>query len=139
MNVKRFIGALLVTFAFIFAFNWVFHGILLMDTYKATPELWRPMPEAGAKAEPTIYCYVMMVSQALMAFMLTFIFTRNYEGNGVGEGVRYGLYIGLLLATVNLGQFAYMPIEFTLAASWMLGSILTGLGSGVLMSLIYRR
>ena len=135
MNVKRFIAAVLFAFVFIFAFQWLYHGVLLMDTYKATPNLWRPM---DPKAAPTIYCYFMMISEFFMAFMLTFIFTRNYEGKGMGEGLRYGLYVGLLLAAIDLGKYAYMPVAFPLVASWMLGSLAVGMGAGLVIAAIYR-
>jgi hypothetical protein len=135
MNIGRFVASVIFAFVFIFLFNWVYHGVLLMDTYAATADLWRPMPKDGAM---TTYCYFAMVSQFLTAFMLTYIFTCNYEGKGVGEGVRYGLYMGLLLAAIDLGKYAYMPVDFPLVASWMLGSLLTGLGTGAIVAMIYR-
>ena len=135
MNIGRFVASVIFAFVFIFLFNWVYHGVLLMDTYAATADLWRPMPKDGAM---TTYCYFAMVSQFLTAFMLTYIFTCHYEGKGVGEGVRYGLYMGLLLAAIDLGKYAYMPVDFPLVASWMLGSLLTGLGTGAIVAMIYR-
>jgi hypothetical protein len=136
MNTKRFVAAIVAAFIFIFAFNWLWHGMLLMDTYKATPDLWRPMDH---KSGPTIHCLAMMLSQFFMAFMLTFIFTRNYENKGTAEGIRYGLYMGLLLAAIDLGKFAYMPVDFPLVTAWMLGSLLTALGTGLIVSWIYRK
>ena len=135
MNTARFIGALVFATAFIVAFNWLWHGVLLMDTYEATAKLWRPMPKDGGM---NVYCYFMMASEFLTAFMLTFIYTRNYEGKGVAEGVRYGLYMGLLLAALDLGMYAWLPVEFTLVASWMLGSLLMCLGAGAVIAMVYR-
>lgn len=139
MNTKRFVAAVLLSFVFIAAFNWLYHGVLLMDTYKATPDLWRPMPEGGkTETGMTIHCWFMLASEFFMAFMLAFIYTRNYEGLGMAEGLRFGLYVGLLLAAIDLGKFAYMPVEFTLVASWMLGSLLIAMGTGLILAMVYR-
>lgn len=134
MNAKRFIMAVVAAFAFVFVFEWVYHGVLLMDTYQATSDMWRPMGEEFSQ-----YCAAKMASTFFMVFMMAYIFTCHYEGKGIGEGVRYGLYIGLLLAARDLGAYAYMPVEFSLVASWMLGALLTGLGAGATLAMVYRK
>lgn len=132
-NCKRMILSAIAVFIFMSAFQWVYHGILLMGAYEATAEMWRPMSDTF-----TQYCAVMMASTFFVAFMVTYIFTCNYEGKGMSEGIRYGLLIGLLLAARDMGAYGYMPIDFTLVASWMLGSLLTGLGAGAVLSMTYK-
>ena len=71
--------------------------------------------------------------------VLTYIFTLNYEGKGIGEGVRFGLCIGMLLGAIEIGKYSYMPVPIILMLSWVLAALLTGLGSGVILSLVYKR
>ena len=42
MNMKRFLGAAIVLFGFIFAYEWVVHGMLLTQIYESTASVWRP-------------------------------------------------------------------------------------------------
>lgn len=131
MNVSRFVLAVLVAFAVIFGYDYLIHGVLMMDQYQATIKLWRPQsPE---------FIVVMAASQFLYAIMFVFIFTRNYENLGISEGLRYGLYIGGLLAALTLGMYAYLPVPFTIVLSWMLADIIKGLLVGAVTAAVYRQ
>lgn len=96
-----------------------------------TAQLWRP--EADYKM------IVMVMSQLGFSAALAYIFTLNYEGKGIGEGIRFGLYIGMLLGAIEFGKYSYMPIPLMLMLSWVLAALLIGLGSGVVLSLVYKR
>ncbi len=132
MNIKRYIFAALASFIFIFGFDFLWHGNLLMDAYEQTSSLWRSAEEMQA------HFPCMLITQLLTAGLISFLFTRNYEGQGIGEGLRFGLTIGLILGVLQAGSYAYMPITTYIAGMWMLGGILTGLGIGILCSLIYK-
>ena len=79
------------------------------------------------------------MSQLGFSAVLAYIFTLHYEGKGIGEGVRFGLYIGMLLGSIEIGKYGYMPIPMVLMLSWVLAALLIGLGSGVVLSLVYKR
>jgi len=74
-----------------------------------------------------------------MAFFFVFIFTRNYEGLGIAEGVRYGFYIGLLVAAIQLGSYAYLPVPFMIVACWMVASLIQGILVGAVTAAVYRQ
>lgn len=131
MNKQRYVISVLVTFVFVFLYEFLVHGYLLMDLYTQTKELWRPEEEYKMP--------VMFMSQFGFSAILAYIFTLNYEGKGVGEGIRFGLYIGMLLGAIEIGKYSYMPIPIILMLSWVLTSLLLGLGSGVVLSLVYKR
>lgn len=133
MNTKRLALSAVVSFIFIFGFEWVWHGMLLMDDYEATSQLWRPMESHEQ------YFHFMVLSQLAQAFLLAFIFTRAYEGKGIGEGLRFGLYIGLLLAALDFGSYCYLPVPFMLILSWMGGTLIKCVGVGAILALVYRR
>jgi hypothetical protein len=132
MNIKRYALAVVAVFTFIFLFEWVWHGILLKDMYQKTMSVWRP--EADMKQ----FFPFMMLTQAAVALILTFVFTRHYEGKGLGEGLRFGTYMGLLLGIMSAGWYAYLPVPAILAILWGVGGLIMGLGIGAVASLVYK-
>jgi hypothetical protein len=131
MNKQRYVISLFVVFIFVFIFEYLVHGYLLTDLYNQTKELWRPEEEYKMN--------FMFMSQLGFSAVLAYIFTLNYEGRGIGEGIRFGLTIGMLLGVIEIGKYGYMPIPMVLMLSWVLASLLIGLGSGVILSLVYKR
>jgi hypothetical protein len=132
MNTKRYALAAVAVFAFIFLFEWVWHGILLKDMYQKTMSVWRP------EADMMHFFPLGILIKAAIALILTFIFTRHYEGGGLSEGLRFGTYIGLLLAVMNAGWYPYLPVPAMLAALWAAGGLIMGLGVGAVASLVYK-
>ena len=130
MNVPRFIISSIAVFVFVFLFEFLFHTLLLKDLYDQTAHLWRPEGEHKM-------AFVLM-SQIFFSFIVVFIFTRNAEGKGICEGFRFGLYLGLVLGSLQLATYCYLPIPLTLTLGWVAAGILKGLGSGIISSLIYR-
>jgi len=131
MNKKRYVISVFVVFIFVFAYEFLVHGFLLKDLYDQTAQLWRPEEEYKMP--------VMFLSQFGFSAVLAYIFTLHYEGKGIGEGIRFGLYIGMLLGAINIGTYSYMPIPMVLMLGWVLAALLLGLGSGVVLSLVYKR
>lgn len=131
--IKRFLLTVSVGFIFIYAFDFVVHGILLMDIYKQTPDLWRGQDDMMA------HMLYMNGMQAALAFITAFIFTRNYEAKGIAEGLRFGLMLGLLMGIMPAMSYAWMPISGLLAFAWFLTGIAQGIGLGVIYALLYRK
>jgi len=131
MNTKRFLLASIVAFIFVFIYEFAFHGMLLKGLYEQTAHLWRLEGEHKMQ--------FILLSQLGFALMMGFIFTLKYEGKGIGEGVRFGLLMGLLVGAIELGTYCYMPIPLALTLAWVAGAILKGVGTGIVLSLVYRK
>jgi hypothetical protein len=131
MNTNRYILASLAGFVFLFAFDFVLHGVLLHSTYMETAQLWRPEGESQF--------WVMMLSQLLFAFTTACFFVRHQEGKGLNEGLRFGCYLGLIIASLTLGTYFYLPISAGLTVSWMLGDVLRCVGFGGVLALVYKK
>ena len=132
MNIKRYGLAAVAVFAFMFAFEFFWHGILLHDQYEATKALWRSEQDFEA------FFPLAIAVTVVLALLISFIFTRHYESCGLGEGVRFGVMLGLLMGVLQFGIYPYLPIPLGLAVSWFLGATLEGIGIGIVLALIYR-
>lgn len=130
MNNRRFFLASVSIFAFMFAFEWVFHGNLLADFYARTASLWRPKGECILPS--------MLLGQFMFPFVFSYIFLKGYENKGMGEGIRYGALIWLLFVPSNLIYYAVMPLPFELVLLWLLGSIIEMVLAGAILATIYR-
>lgn len=131
MNTTRFIIASIAVFVFVFVFEFVVHGVLLRDAYEATAQLWRPREEYKMP--------FMLLSQVSFAAIIAFIFTLNYEDKGLAEGFRFGLYIGLLLASLEIATYSYLPVPLSLALAWVGAALVKALGSGLVLAATYRK
>lgn len=130
MNFKRFILTVLVAFIFVFLYEFLIHGFLLQDTYMQYAHLWR--------AEGEEQMEVMFLSQFLFSLFMVFLYTRHHEGKGPMEGLRFGLYLGLIMSSVSLGSYAFMPISFSITLSWIFSSFIECLGIGLIASVLYK-
>lgn len=132
MNCKRYALSVVAGFIFVFIFEYMLHGNLLMGLYEQTSNLWRS-PEEMEKYMP-----LMTLIQFLSVVVISFIFTRNYENKGIAEGARFGLLIGLLIGVGMIGSYAYMPIPMALALGWFIGTVIELTLLGVILSLTYK-
>ncbi len=131
MNIKTMLICLFSCFVFVFAYDFIVHGYLLMETYQQTPHLWR--------GEEDCNMWMMVISQLLFSGVLTYIYCNEFTKTGLAAGARFGLHVGLILATLDLGKYAYMPISFGLAASWAVSSIIGAIGGCVVIALAYEK
>lgn len=131
MNTKKYVIASLVVFAFIFVFEWIFHGMLLHGIYEQTSHLWRPKGEYNFLA--------MTAGQLLFTFVFVFIFLKGLEHKGLAEGVRFGLLIGLLYLSNNLIFYAVQPLPANLIVIWSVGAFIELALAGVILAVLYRK
>ena len=132
LNKKQWLLCSLIGFAFIFAFEYVVHGVCLKDMYDVSPELWRS-PESMVGYFP-----FMVLMQVLFVAVTAYIFAQNYEGKGMGEGLRFGVPFGLLIAIFYTAPFAWLPISPLLAVYWALSGLIEGVVLGLIFSVLYK-
>lgn len=130
MNMKRFMLAFVVTFAFVFLFEGLWHGVMMVPMYEATSEVWRPPAESSMA--------FLILGQLLYALLISYVFTRNYEAGGIAEGLRFGLLMGLLVASIQVGTYSYLPIPVSITLLWVLAEVIKGLGAGAILALVYK-
>lgn len=92
------------------------HGNLLMEQYKATMHLWRPMAEMSP--------LIMNGVTILGALIFTFIYCQMIENKALNKGIKLGAFIGLLTGVMGgLGSYGYMPITTTIALGWFAANL----------------
>jgi hypothetical protein len=113
------------------ALDFIIHGMLLAPVYAAQPQLWRPQAEMkigvlfvatfiGALAFAAMYAY--FVRPKALAAAVTFGLVW-----GVGAGVAMGY-----------GTYAVLPIPYSMALAWFLGTVVQACVGGALVGLIVK-
>ena len=132
MNIKRYVLAVIILFLFIYAYESVVHGVLLMNIYNETPNLWRNYDEMMS------YLPFHIVLMAILAIWITFIFTQFFKEGGVQNGFYFGLYLGILAGLHAAGAYFYLPISASLASIWFITYVIESTLGGMIIGLIYR-
>ena len=133
MNWKKFFIAFIAAFIFIFLYDWIFHGIVLKETYAALPPgLMRPAEEFTRHFFPWL-----VLGQLVFVFFFTMIFASFGRG-GAGAGARYGILLALLGFGTNLIQFAVHPLTTRLLGFWGIGGLIELAIAGAIVGAIYK-
>jgi hypothetical protein len=124
---------ILGVFAFIWASNFLIHGLILKSAYAATASLWRP------EAEMCKFFMYLLGGQLVISIFFSWIFAKGYEGKGWQEGVRFGLLIGLFSCGPTLISYAVSPLPCSIACAWMGLGLIQYVLAGIVASLIYKK
>ncbi len=140
---KKFLFTAIAIFAINFVFDWLVHGILLMDQYTATASLWRPEAEMAAMMPLCI------AKHALMALVFATLFMAWKKQQSFGalgscscplrKGFCFGATIGLLLGINAASAYLWQPIPQSLAIAWGVAeTVKWGLAAGIVSLLCHR-
>ncbi|HVB34798.1 MAG TPA: hypothetical protein VNJ52_10565 [Patescibacteria group bacterium] len=127
MRTGRWIGAIVAAFAVIVLSNWLVHGILLRDEYRAMALSFRPVSLIRARM------WIVLAGQAIFSMAFVYIYTRGIEAKPwPAQGIRYGFLVWLLtVVPASLAEFVTMYLPHQLVLRWMgyglLELVLTGL------------
>jgi hypothetical protein len=132
MNWKKFFIAFIAAFVFIFIYEWVFHGMILKNSYAQMSGLMRPQTEISFP--------LLAVGQLVGAFFFTMIFVRGFgSGGGMAGGFRYGILIGLFLCGGIIISYAVQPLTSTIAIAWCIGGIIECAVAGAIVGTLYKQ
>lgn len=133
VNFKSLLITMLAVFIYIFASDFIIHGLLLKSSYHATSELWR------SESEMQSFMPWMLFGQLLIAKYFTLLFVKGYNGTGIMEGIRFGVLIGFFSVGAQCIQYAVMPMPLSLLFSWAGLGLIQAITGGVIASLIYKK
>ena len=127
----RFIGAIIATFVFIFAYDFVYHGMYLADTYKATATLWRP------EADMNQFIKYLTFGQLLVALGVVWIVFRTERGSWAA-GALTGIVLGVIAAGTSTIFYAVQPLPADLVCSWIFSGFIQSAVAGAIAGSIYK-
>jgi hypothetical protein len=133
VNIKRYIVATIALFLFIFLYEGIVHGYLLLGEYLQTSTIWRDFDQMETDL-PLAMCF-----QFALSAWLAFVFTQIYEEGGLRKGVLFGIYFGVFAGILTASWYLWLPVPAKLGLSWFVSSILEGLGGGLVLGSIYRK
>lgn len=128
MNSKKTILAIVGVAVLWFLMDFVIHGVLLMDTYKATSQLWRA-PEEMNQLTSMIVTFVFSALYVLFYTMIS-------SSKTVAQGFKFGFWYGLLSGLGMFSTSIYMPIPMNIALSWFAACFVESMLAGTLMGYI---
>jgi hypothetical protein len=133
MNWQKLFIAFIAAFIFIFFFGWIFHAVLLKDTYAALPQgLQR------SDADFKSHFGWLVAGQLVFAFVFTLIFASGFASGGVGSGVKLGIMLAFLGIGTHLIAFAVQPFPGNLMVYWGIGAIIEMIVVGAIVGAVYK-
>lgn len=132
-NYPRLILSIIATYIFVFAFDFMYHDVLLVEVYNDTAFLWRSPEEVIAKIN-----FILAV-QFCFSLIMCVLYAYYAPQTNFGQGLRFGFAIGLLLGLMQMGTYTFMPVSFLLTWLWFSGTFFQCLTMGAIMGLIYKR
>ena len=111
--------------------DFVIHNLILMDTYAATQQLWRPMEEM----KMGLMMFVSLVSAASFVLIYDWFFKEKNMMTGLKYGLIFGIGIGI---SMGYGTYSVQPIMYYTALGWFLGTVVETAVAGLITGLIIR-
>jgi len=130
-NCKRFFISVIIIFAVVAAGDW---GSLIYfkDEFFTADAIWRSFEEIKAN-----YHYLLL-AELVFAIGFVWIYTKIYRQGSLKEGLTYGLMISVIFVSMCLGYYVALPIEGGLLGIGIIGSVVSGLILGAIVSFTYK-
>ena len=128
---KRLSGSVLAIFVSWSIIDYVIHGIILMEAYQQTEHLWRPMEEMKMG--------LMYIVVLLTAIVFALIYKRLITNKSITNAIQYGILFGIAVGLgMGYGSYSVMPITYSIAITWFLGTLIEYVVAGVLVGIIIK-
>lgn len=129
MNMRRFIFAAIGAFVFVFLYEFLVHGFLMMGQYEQTASVWRPQEESNM--------VVMLLSQFLFGMAVAFFYPIVGPDTECKKAIPFGIGLGLVMAMPQIATYSYLPIPLTISLLWAVIAFVKAFGSSYIVSKIY--
>ncbi len=129
MNMKRFLFAGIGAFIFVFLYEFLVHGVLLLDQYEQTASVWRPQVEYNMA--------VMLLSQFLFGMAVAFFYPIVGPDTECKKAIPFGVGLGLVMAMPPIATYCYLPIPLTLSLLWALVAFVKAFVAVYIVSKVY--
>ncbi len=109
----------------------IIHGNILMSSYEETAALWRPMEEMKMGL---MHLVTLIISAA---FVL--IYVRFIPDKSTTSAIQYAALFGIAQGiSFGYGSYAVMPIPYSMALTWFLGTLAEAIAGGIVIGLMIK-
>ena len=127
----RIVVAIIIVLIVWTILNFLVHGVILGPVYEETANLWR--------AEEDMKVGVMNLANALSATFFVLLYALLIRPRSLSSGLKFGILYGLAVGIpMGYGTFSVMPIPYSMALTWFLGSLVNAILGGLIVSFIIR-
>lgn len=129
--ILRTILSIVAIFVLWSGLDYLVHAVLLIPTYDATAEFWRPEEEL----------LIGLMAAVRFAISVTFVLIFAYliRPKSLGTGLAFGLALGFATGVgMGYGTYCFMPIPQGLAASWFAATVVKFGLAGAIVGLIMK-
>ena len=117
INTIRLLIATLLSFAFSLLYNGLVHWVILGPANKQVESLMR--------VDFPSKLWVSIPATLATSFLFTSLYAFFVSGKNIKTGLLYGFGFGLFIAImVDLNQYIFYPLPFSLVAEWALFGIM---------------
>lgn len=128
---KKILLAGIVVFVLWAVIGFIIHGVILQSAYASTAQLWRPMAEMKTG--------LMYVSIFIAALAFSAIYGFLVADKSMMVGLTYGLLYGIAVGVgMGYGSYSTMPIPYSMALTWFLGTVVECILGGLLLGAILK-
>jgi len=128
---KRILIATAAVFVTWSIMDFVIHGVMLKGIYGATASLWRPEAEMKWAS--------MYLAVLISAFAFSGIYGWLVGNKSMATAVKYGALFGLASGvSMGYGTYSVMPIPYTLAFAWFVGTLVEVVAGGAVLGLVFK-
>lgn len=130
MMKKMALGGL-ITFVFVFLFEFFVHGFLMKGLYEATSTVWRAPAESSMP--------IMFLGQFLFAMAVAFFYPIVGPDKHCKKAIPFGFGLGLVMAMPQIGTYSYLPIPLSISLLWAAAAFAKAFGSVFIVAKVLNR
>lgn len=123
-------------------YDFVVHGMLLVDLYLANASLWRPLEQVQ---QMWLACLLYHVAMGMLVAAGYLCWRRHVTIGAVGtaecpyrKSLRFGLWVGLLLGVPQLMAHVWLPLDIDLPLGWAMAELVKWTVAGLLLAKLYQ-
>ena len=127
--IKKSVIAIIAVFVLWSILDFVIHGVLLSEAYKATAELWRTMEEMKMG--------LLRIVTLITAIAFVLIYALFINEKNIKTALKYGILFGIAMGiSMGYGSYAVMPVPYKMAFIWFWGTLIEAALGGMVTGLI---
>ena len=130
---KRILVSTLAVFVTMMVFGFVVFGLLLHEFYTAN--------QGGLSLRPQGEELMgwLAAAELIMAYAFVWIWAHDANRGGVNEGLRFGFFMGLFWATVEMMNYAFMPMQMNVMIIGFILDIVMFMCAGAVLSAVWSK